>query len=350
MPFFTEDEIAGLTINRMSLHIVGGDQEFQTREELQVDHDAFLLAVVRLVAPDPVYQFNETSRVKGTLSDMARDLVSFEQGAQELAHLFHQLHDRTMSEGAFFVFELDFGMPHTRIYALIKYDYRQVLELEQGDGVPVLREILEALVNDRAAVQKSALIRVVDGEVEVEISTQDRMSRKKPDLTNFFERYLEATRSRDDEELTMAARDAVRETLRDTKAQHGQDVPRSVSRAIDVLRQSEVVTEDTIRHAVWVGAGQPDVDEINDALTKAATRHIAKRKLGACEFNPEQGALPRSLKKRITTEEGVTIVYDSGLDGGTVQRERQADGTTVFRIETREFSSDVISDRPGRVN
>lgn len=343
MGFFTEPEIENLTIQRMSLHVVGGGLEFAPRDELEVVHNEFLLGVIKSIAADPVYRFNAISAIRAIIEAVTRDEQSFNDGAQALAHHFHQLHDRgRTSEGAFFVFELGTMDERIRLYALIKYDYRRVLELQQNDGVATLREIVEALVNDKSAVQKSAIIRIVNGRAEPDLSTQDRMSRRKPDLTDFFQRYLEASRARDDEELTRGARNVVQETLRDTKEQHGQAVPQAVARANEVLRNAPVITEDVIRNAVWAGAGHPDDAQVREALDRATGRHITRNKLGDCEFNTARQALPRSLKKRILTAEGVTIEYDTTLDGGAVRQQQLEDGRTIFVIETLEFSQDVL--------
>lgn len=349
MSFFSDAELAELAIQRMSVHIVGGGAEFVPREELDVDHDQFLLRVLKSIASDPVHTFNEISTTRATIEGIAKGDQAFCDGAQVLAHQFHQLHTSGhTSEGAFFVFELTVHDPDIRFYALVKYDYRAVLELRHDDGVASLREIVEALVNDKTAVQKAAIVRTKAGAAEEELSTQDRMSRRKPDLTDYFQRYLEVKRSRSDEELTKEAKVVVTESIRASKDRHGQPIPQAVARAIAVLRDAQTITEEVIKNAVWVGAGHPDDEDLKDEINRITQREIGRRRLSDCEFDTERRALPRAVKRRIKTVEGVSVTFDSDLEGRVVQMTR-ADGTTTITIQTQEITQDdVVSEPLGR--
>ena len=349
MSFFSDAESQQLTIQRMSLHIVGGGEEFVPRGELQVVHDQFLLGVLRSIASDAVHTFNEISTTRQSIERIATGDLAFPEGAQALAHQFHQLHDNgRTTEGAFFVFELTVENPEVRFYALVKYDYRAVLELTQDDGVATLREIVEALVNDKSAVQKAAIVRTNAGAAADELSTLDRMSRRKPDLTDYFQRYLEVKRSRSDEELTKEARGVVTEALRASKDHHGQPIPQGVARGIAVLRDAPTITEEVIRNAVWAGAGHPDDDAVRNEINRITQREISRRRLSECEFPTERRALPRAVKRRIKTVEGVSIEFDSDLEGRVVQM-AHADGTTTITIETQEITQDdVVPQPPGR--
>src|SRR3546814_10254156 len=151
------------------------------------------------------------------------------------------------------------------LYALVKYDYSQALEILHREGATGLRRIVEAFVDNRSAIQKSAVIRTRAGIAEPALSTRDRMGRPAPELTDFFRDYLQITRERNDQELTSDVKEIVRLALLDNREFLPKGgVATCVSRATGVLRNAPEINEEVIRQAVWVGAGQPD-DEIGRA-------------------------------------------------------------------------------------
>jgi len=348
MSFLTDAEAASLRLARMSLHIVS-DDEFVAEPELAIEHDDFLLGRVRDVASASVYRFEDVSATRDVIEQIARREVGFEEGAQALAREFCRFHRGGTRDGAFFVFELGVDDENTRIYALMKYDYGQALELVEREGHAGLRRIVEAFVSDKAAIQKSALIRVADGRAEAAISTRDRMGRPTPELTDYFIRYLQVTRDRTDSELTSAVKEVVRTALQD----HRELLPPggvafAVSRALEVLRNTENITEDVVNHAVWTGAGQPADEQVREALKTSVGRLVKRKRLGGVIFPPDGAQLGRPITRVVRTEEGVTIHYNTGLEGGAVQRLDTPDGATQFIVTTRRFTDDVVSESASR--
>lgn len=348
MSFLTDEEAASLRLARMSLHIVS-DDEFVAEPELAIEHDDFLLDRIRDVASASVYRFEEVSATRDALEQIARRDVGFEEGAQALAREFCRFHRGGTRDGAFFVFELGVADESARVYALMKYDYGQALELVQTEGVAGLRRIVEAFVGDKTAIQKSAIVRVVDGVADINVSTRDRMGRPAPDLTDYFIRYLQVTRDRTNGELTGAVKEVVKTTLGD----HRELLPAggvalAVSRALDVLRQTETVTEEVINHAVWMGAGQPADEQARASLQKSVARLVKRKRLTGVAFPPDAGQLGRPITRVVRTEEGVTIHYNTGLEGEAVRKVDLPDGDTQFIVTTRKYTDAVVAESPGR--
>src|SRR3546814_1949021 len=71
MGFLTDGESASLRLARISLHIVGGEDEFEPQPELPVEHDDFLLQIIRDIASDSVYRFAEISTTRTTIESIA---------------------------------------------------------------------------------------------------------------------------------------------------------------------------------------------------------------------------------------------------------------------------------------
>ncbi|MGA2485150.1 MAG: hypothetical protein ABSF49_04070 [Roseiarcus sp.] len=348
MSFFTDAEASSLRIARISLHIVS-DDEFRPEPELAIEHDDFLLDRIRDVAPASVYRFDDVSAARDTIEAIATRKVGFEEGAQTLAREFCRFHQGNTRDGAFFVFELGTDDESVRLYALMKYDYGQALELIEREGAAGLRRIVEAFIDDKSAIQKSALVRVVNGSAEASISTRDRMGRPAPQLTDYFIRYLQVVRDRTDSELTTAVKDVVRAALED----HREHLPSggvapAVSRALEVLRNTETITEDVVNHAVWMGAGQPADDQVCDSLKKSVGRLVKRKRLAGVAFPPDGTQLARPITRLVRTEEGVTIQYNTGLEGQAVRKTELSDGETQFIITTRKYTDAVLSESSGR--
>ncbi len=334
MSFLTDAEASSLRIARMSLHIVS-DEEFKPEPELAIEHDDFLLDRIRDIAPASVYRFEDVSATRHTIEAIATREVGFKEGAQTLAREFCRFHRGNTRDGAFFVLELGVEDESVRLYALMKYDYGQALELIEREGAAGLRRIVEAFVDDKSAIQKSALVRVVNGTAEASVSTRDRMGRPAPQLTDYFIRYLQVVRDRTDAELTTAVKEVVRTALEDHRELlPSGGVASAVSRALEVLRNAETVTEEVLNHAVLVGAGQPADEHVRDSLKKSVDRLVTRKRLDGVAFPPDGGQLGRPITRLVRTEEGVTIQYNTGLEGEAVRKAELSDGATQFIITT----------------
>ncbi len=82
MGFLTDSEAASLRPARMSFHIVITDEEeFVPQPEQAVEHDDFLLDLIKEIASDSIYRFAEVSTTRTTIQSIATRSVSFEKGA-----------------------------------------------------------------------------------------------------------------------------------------------------------------------------------------------------------------------------------------------------------------------------
>jgi len=188
--YLTDAELIGLRVEKMIIHLVGKpDEPFEPRDEIDVQEEGFFRARIQSEAGDGVHAFSDVSDVRQHLESVANGRVTFTQGGQALARRFFEMHVRQSVSGAFFVLQLHSGVPNSMLFALIKYDYREAVELTDAGGRSVLRAIVQAFVKDRHAVQKFCLVRVTNGVADQVVCASDRM-KDAPDLTDYFERYL----------------------------------------------------------------------------------------------------------------------------------------------------------------
>ncbi|TAY23182.1 hypothetical protein ELH92_18945 [Rhizobium ruizarguesonis] len=342
MGFFNDEELQSLRIENMILHVVS-ENDFEPQRARPVEHGEFFLDRIKDTDAAAIFEFTGDSRSKLHLERIAAGDVSFETGAQEVSRLFALLHDRTSRAGAFFVFELRTNDDRVRLYSLIKYDYQQVIEqAPAGDDGSLLRLILQAFVAQKRAVQKSALVRVVDGVAEAAISAKDRMM-PGIEIADYFARFLQVRRTRSDEELTRTVRNLLRTTLDEIRPHlPDQDVARAFRRVTAALRDRAMINGEVISEVVIAAAEGIGNEELTADVQKRVARKLRSAKLEGLTFPPDRNVLRLPPLRRVTTTEGVVLLYPDGADKAIVERERLGDGGEKITIRTAHVTEDKV--------
>lgn len=340
MGFFNEVEIGTLRIENMILHVIGGD-EFQPESARAVEHAEFFIERIRDTDVASVFAFHPDSQTKAQLERVATGADEFEAGGQALSREFARFHHGGSRDGAFFIFELRTDDPQVRIFSLIKYDYQEVIE-QTGDHGSLLRRIVQAFVADKRAIQKSALVRVVDGVAEVALSAKDRM-RAAPEIGDYFANFLHVLRTRTDQQLNQKMLDMIAEMLKEIRADlPNRDVPAAFREAKGALGNRQRINEEAIRDALLAAAGNPDDEAVIGRLQASLRRKIRSSKLEGLEFPPDRALLRNPAIRRVRTTEGVLIFYPDAVGRANVQRHRTDQGGEVITITTRQVTEDGI--------
>jgi hypothetical protein len=329
----------------MILHVVGDpDAEFKEQPEFEeVEHSEFFLARLQDVDVAPVHEFAEASETKQLIESIAKGDIAFEKGAQRISRLFAKQHRGNSSDGAFFVFELMGEVEDDRVYALAKYDYSQAIERFDNHGKSGLRQIVQAFIADRKAIQKSCFIRVIDGVAKLGVSARDR-TKQAPDLTDYFAGFLDVSRTRSDNELTKALDVAVLKVLKDCKdVLPDNNVTAAYKIAREALRQRDNLDNEAVVEAVFLSAGSPEDEHIRIRLDKTVRRVLKTNKLDGVTFKPDRTVFTVSKRQKVQTAEGVNLDYPGSLENNGVTRQAIAGGGTRFIIET---AKDLVLDVP----
>lgn len=348
MAFFEENESANLTISRMILHVVrgvaqgGNEIPFEAQEELPVLEAAeFFIKRVTASAASGVHTFNAGSPTKALIAEICRE-GEFEAQAQELSRRFYDGHNGQAAAGAFFVLLLECDEPDTQFVCLVKYDYRNAVELHDQDGRVGLRAIVQAFVADKKAIQKFCVARVRNGVVEAEVSASDR-SGKSPDLTHYFQTFLDVKRERDTQELSRDLREVIRGTLEKCKdLLPNGNVPQAVNRVNDSLRGQENVNGEIIERAILASVERHDDEVAVEQLRSQLQRQIKAKRLEGVEFRPDRGVFRKPPKRRIKTQEGVEVTYSTSLeDINVIERPLEGGGREiVITTNNDDYSED----------
>ncbi|MDH1922545.1 hypothetical protein N5I18_26120 [Pseudomonas juntendi] len=346
MGFFTQQEEGALAIRRMSLHVVGA-KTFEAMAERKLEHTEFFKTKIVEHAADAVFTFKTNSTTKIELEAIADGSTTFERGAQSLARAFNTLHKGGSADGVLCMFELDVGSADTVIYSLIKYDYKLALEQDGAKPEAALRRIVTALIDDKRAVQKTALIRVVNGIADNTVSARDR-KRQAPDLADYFEAFLGVARAISDHELSETATVLLRRTLQACKdLVPDRDVGKAFRMAKGILGKRLKVDEDAIVEAVLASAGDPTDDKIVQRLERETRRRVRESKLHHIEFKPDRAVLRQPATRKLRTVEGVTVIFPDIENSPNVVIEPLAGGATRIVIETKEITENgLVAERP----
>ncbi|MCD7110466.1 nucleoid-associated protein [Rhizobium sp. DKSPLA3] len=341
MGFFTDDELASLRIENMILHVVS-EEGFQPQRSRPVEHAEFFLDRIKDTDASAIFEFDPSSNTKRIVESISTGGHTFESGAQELSQDFARFHGSTSKPGAFFVFELRTAQPEVRFFSFIKYDYQQVIEQSAGENGDLLRLILQAFVAQKKAIQKSAIIRVLEGTALSSLSATDRIM-PGLEIADYFAKFLHVKRVRSDEELTRKVRDILRVTLteiRDSLPTGG--VPQAFRRAQASLRDRGTVNSTSISEAIIAASDAVGNKTLTEDVTKRVARKLRSANLDGLEFPPDRTVLQRPALRRVKTTEGVIVLYPDDLDRSFVERRPQADGGEIITIRTTMATEDDV--------
>lgn len=340
MGFFTDDDLDGLRVSRMIIHLVGQrDQPFVPRGEMEVQQEGFFRSRIQIEASDAVHSFVDGSEVRPVLERIASGELDFVSGGQQLAKRFFDMHVRQSISGAFFVIELRSQATDTVFFALIKYDYREAVELADQDGKSILRSIVQAFVKERRAVQKFCLIRVKGGIADPSVCASDRMEQA-PDLTDYFERYLGVHRSRNTAELSARLNEALRGAAQDLRdLLPDNNIGGAVARAKLALQGRSTVSNDDVVDALQHAANRPEDDNARSRIDSVVRKKLRKQNLEDVEFRPDPSVLKVRPRVVVKTAEEVKLEFPEEELNHSVYRS-VIDGETVFTVRTRTLVED----------
>ncbi len=310
MSFLTDNEIDTIEVSKMILHVVGrNDEPFNREPEIEVQQEQFFRERILRAAASGLHTFEPDSQIKPIVESIAQGNMLFEAGGQELARLFYRDHVKQSTSGAFFVFELRCNDPQVKFYALVKYDYREAVELSQVDGQSVLRAIVQAFIKERRAVQKFCLIRVRNGVSEDLVSASDRM-KEAPDLTDYFERYLGVTRSRSTQELSRKLNEVLRSTMQDIKdVLPDGNIGGAIGRAKQALAGRHTVTNEDVVDSILHAVDRPEDEEIQSRIERVTRRKLKTADLTDVDFRPDGNIFRRQPRQFLKTSEQVRLEY-----------------------------------------
>lgn len=309
MSFLDDSQLNTLRIERMVFHLVGGSGDPVFLREVGTSTVGnFFLDRIRSGNNGLMYDFAEGSRTARALSRILISDDRFNRESRTLARQFHMRHRGSMSHGLFMLFRLSCG--GQPLFAVVKYDQQEVVrfairEDTLGRKRVSLRALENALVKNPEALQKTAIIRL--NGVGGELCVRDRSAGGS--ITRYFQRFLGAIRRHTNADLTKALQSVTREVAHECAADLSPEIKRNMVQRIDnALRSGRIFNpEDPEEFIASVFGPLPDHSGVWGAFDRSLRRH----RIESETFPVDATGIRRPSKRRLTTVEGISVVFDA---------------------------------------
>lgn len=299
-------------VERIIFHIIGPDLKaptILTEVEDPSTHSEFFIARLIETSQGSNYNFTPASGVKSQIKQALNSHHAFVDCSQILAERFQSLYesDKRLIPGVLMLLQIKSN--EEKYAAIIKYDDIKVISYktqptDDGKTKPILDYIINTFVQDRKALQKSALIKI-NGDFGNLICI-DRSGRH-GDITEKFKSFLDVSRKFTHEALT----DRLLNALIDTAKANKDIIPKAIisslktaaKEAISSIKKFDPKNPSTLLIALF-----GDLHTNEKILTKF-TKELKKQKISNEVIKIPKNHYPKSPKKIRETYEGIKIIY-----------------------------------------
>ncbi|QXI59634.1 nucleoid-associated protein [Pseudomonas sp. OE 28.3] len=331
-------------IERIIFHIVGPDLNtptILTEVEDPSTHSDFFVARLIETSKGTHYNFNPASGVKDQINQSLVSPHAFIDCSQILAERFQKLYerDKRLIPGVLMLLQIKSG---TDTYAaIIKYDDTKVISYKttttkDGKINPILNHILNTFVQDKKALQKSAVIKIKNDTDQ--LICIDR-SGKNGDITEKFKDFLDITRKFTHEVLTERLLEALKATAKTHKDILSQEITSQLSTmakgAISSIEIFNPTTPNILLNALFGDL------HLNEQLQLTFEKELKKQKIQNEIIKIPKGHFPKPSRKTKVTYEGIQVIYTQAHEDSKQIEFDETNGTKTFKVSTLKY---VIED------
>lgn len=326
-------------IERMIFHIINREKiSAEILEEVEDPrvYEEFFIERLKETTKGASYKFNTDSVVQRQLIEAATNPHAFSDCSEILANHFHNifLNDSRLIPGVIMIFKI---IAKGETYAaIIKYDDIRVISYKtakttEGKRKPILDFILNTFVQDRKALQKSAIVKLSDTK---SLYCIDR-SGKNGDITEKYKQFLDVQREFNHDMLTDRLLDALVATIK----KHKGILPKEIGNRSRMVAKEALSSLDTF-----------DPTASNELLTKIFGDHSEKEQLKSTlikELKKQkiQHEKVKIAKSKVTTPkkmiketiEGIRIIYEQSHVDQKLIEFYEENGEKLFKGKTLEY-------------
>ncbi|MCW0921210.1 nucleoid-associated protein [Pseudomonas sp. RG1] len=345
----TEVQRNELVVENFIYHILkSGEDEPECLDEVLLSSDtqrAFFKKIISETGQGTQYTFvdKENSHLVTACNAIVEEPdIQFVEQSKEIARLFLGQHSAGQTaDGVLIVARVTIisGTSRQSLVALIKLDYSTVLR-QQRDAVQNTRvrleEIIEALSEQAAAVQKKALIQLGDDfawdVLAVERKKTGAVLDTEDAITDYFKRFLGVRLRVNDSTLTKQMVVACHRWARaydgDLGGRTPSDVRHSVIGLLDAFADGELAYSE-IKDRVCIHTDPAQVTRMKSSFDS----HMDELGLGGVSFSPKPGSIPNKDRKgEWITDAGVKVIWQGERNPNILDKTKQADGSYIITI------------------
>ncbi len=321
----SEDEIDNLSIDKFIFHVVHhrNDEPILLDETPIGDFEDFFLDRAMETLKGNRFTFADGSITRTLLKQVLDDEGQFVPVSKTLAQTFHAGRDKRIKPGVMILMMLVTGQ--RKLLSVLKYDHEEAVTYEiTEDAKAILKAIANSFTKSADALQKSALIEIVDGDDNIVVV--DKTVRH--EITEFFRGFLACKRLFDDKQMTQAVEALVVEVVK----KHQNDLPNDFTQNVRDRYYDTVQKRDQFDanefFAEFFGAHG------SAAVRASFDKGLAKKGMEGEVFKFDKGAVKKLRPQKYKTAEGVKIdVPEQASD--TVKTATTAAGTVITITTSR---------------
>lgn len=354
----SDAQIASLKIKKLIFHVIDVDAEETERVKplneliLDADQNKFFLERIKSVASGIQYNFIEhAEHTKLPCQNLLEFENDFQANSITLAQGFASYHKKNMASGVFVVAiaeSLYSEHESINLVFLAKFDHRNVYQIivkANDDGLgshAIMQKVADTLVEDKSAIQKSALINLDAEKYSWDVLADERKLNVKGEITDYFRNFLGVTLKEVASVLTKKAVQAVHQwaIARDpAELPDGEEKGNYRSRAVAYMESNTVFELDSYINAIIR-------DEVNEErklrMEQSLRAQLDEAGITNQKFSTRPNSLPKKLKKQLwKTSEGITLEFFGEASDLGIETKPRSDGVLgqEIVIKTRGYTT-----------
>lgn len=323
----SQEEVDNLSIDKFIFHVVHhhNDEPILLDETPIGDFEDFFLERAMETLRGNRFTFADGSITRTLLKQVLDDANQFVSVSKTLAQTFHAGRDMRIKPGVMILMTLVTGQ--RKLLSVLKYDHEEAVTYDiTDDAKAILKAIANSFTKSADALQKSALIEIIDGDGDDNIVVVDKTVRH--EITDFFRGFLACKRLFDDKQMTLAVETLVVDVVKKHQHEMPNDITQNVRDRYYEVVQKRDKFDATEFFAEFFGAHG------SDAVRASFNKSLAKKGMEGEVFRFDKGAVKKRRPQKYRTAEGVKIdIPEQASD--TVKTKATATGTVVTITTTR---------------
>jgi hypothetical protein len=333
-----------ITIHKFIYHILITTEEevdYLSAVTLSVEQKKFFQDMIAESSRGTKYKFVDADNAPlntqcQSLVENLNDNELFIKTSRSIAHNFKAQHDKRMADGIVVVttFSMEVNMQPRNFVAILKLDYKPVLRQVRDEADPsqvTFQEITDSLLEEKAAIQKRALIDIGDSfnwdVIAVERGKATANHDTDTAIGDHYRNFLSVTLLEDNSTIT---RKAISHTKK-WATQHEELIPSDAkARVVKYIgaHNDQNINMDEIRDLL---CEHNDV-ETKNRLTASFNDYMDNVELSGVQFTSKANSIPNTDKRtKVKTNKNVILEWQGEMQDAGIER-KNVNGQTVYTI------------------
>ncbi|PWG77935.1 nucleoid-associated protein [Pararcticibacter amylolyticus] len=333
-------------IERFIFHIIiQADPAPLYLDEVELDNDQIKFFKDRFIEISEGVQYIFKEREESQFLKYCKELINdpekqFIRISRVLSAVFKKEHQKNTADGVFITALVKVENSRHLIF-LLKLDNRKVYQYKIKRSKAALEEVKDTFIEDKKAIQKSALIDITDY-YSWDVLAKERTPGPQGGIRDYFARFLDVVAKDTPSRLTERAVSTVRQWAIANKEELDptQDVSSYKNRAIVYLSSTPMFrTEDFINAVVT------DMDEVRmERLAESLKQFCDDKGISGQSFKPNPNSLNGKARKNIRqTAEGVRIEWEGKPEDSLITIPHKKDeNDNLYHILIRTSKLEVL--------